>query len=80
MLGHNYTQRMARRPNASPGERFPVTISQQSVKLLRELARRGVFGRTPAEVGGRFIEEALQRFVEVPKFDLDVLTASRDRD
>ena len=57
-----------------------MTISQQSVKLLQELARRGVFGRTPAEVGGRFIEEALQRFVEVPKFDLDALTASRDRD
>jgi hypothetical protein len=51
----------------SPGERFEVTLAQQSIMLLRELATRGIYGRTPAEVGGRFIEQALQQFVATPK-------------
>jgi hypothetical protein len=44
-----------------------VTLAEQSIDLLKELATRGIFGRTPAEVGGRFIEHALQQFVETPK-------------
>jgi hypothetical protein len=35
--------------------------------MLHQLATRGIFGRTPAEVGGRFIEQALQQFVNSPK-------------
>lgn len=58
---------MARPKSASPGTRFEVTLSEQSVDLLKELATRGIYGRTPAEVGGRFIEQSLQNFVEPPK-------------
>ena len=58
---------MARRPNASPGAKFEVTLAKQSVELIEQLARRGIYGRTPAEVGGRFIEQALQQFVSPPK-------------
>jgi hypothetical protein len=46
---------------------FEVTLSEQSADMLKELATRGIYGRTPAEVGGRFIEQALQQFVETPK-------------
>jgi hypothetical protein len=58
---------MARPKSASLGTRFEVTLSEQSVDLLKELATRGLYGRTPAEVGGRFIEQSLQHFVEPPK-------------
>jgi hypothetical protein len=58
---------MARQKNASPGVKFEVTLAEQSVSLIEELARRGIYGRTPAEVGGRFIEQALQEFIETPK-------------
>ena len=59
--------RMARRKNSSPGNKFEVTLAKQSIDLIEELARRGIYGRTPAEVGGRFIEQALQQFVHPPK-------------
>ena len=42
-------------------------MAKQSVDMIEELAKRGIYGRTPAEVGGRFIEQALQQFVEPPK-------------
>jgi hypothetical protein len=58
---------MARRKNSSPGNKFEVTLAKQSVDMIEELARRGIYGRTPAEVGGRFIEQALQQFVDTPK-------------
>jgi hypothetical protein len=58
---------MARTKSQSPGIPFNVTLSEQSVDLLKELATRGIYGRTSAEVGGRFIEQALQQFVEAPK-------------
>ena len=51
-------------------------MSRQSVQILQELARKGVWGRSAADVGGRLIEQALQTFVATPSFDLDVL--SRD--
>lgn len=59
---------MPRPLNSSPGDRFEVTLSLQSIRILKELATRGIYGRTPAEVGGRFIEQVLQQFVEQPKF------------
>lgn len=58
---------MARRKNSSPGNKFEVTLAKQSVDMIEELAKRGIYGRTPAEVGGRFIETALQQFVDPPK-------------
>lgn len=58
---------MARRKSSSPGIKFEVTVAKQSIDLIEQLARRGIYGRTPAEVGGRFIEQALQQFVDPPK-------------
>ncbi len=42
-------------------------MAVQSIAMLKELATRGIYGRSPAEVGGRFIEQVLQQFVEAPK-------------
>lgn len=61
---------MARQKNTSPGVKFEVTLAKQSIDLIEELARHGIYGRTPAEVGGRFIEQALQEFVDKPKVKL----------
>ena len=58
---------MPRRKGLSKGIKFEVTLAKQSVDMLKELATRGIYGRTPPEVGGRFIELALQQFVEAPK-------------
>lgn len=58
---------MARPKSASRGLRFEVTLAEQSVDMLKELATRGIYGRSPSEVGGRFIEQALQQFLETPK-------------
>lgn len=58
---------MARPKSASQGVKFEVTLAKQSVDLIEELSRRGIYGRTAAEVGGRFIEQALQQFVDRPK-------------
>ena len=59
--------KMARTKNSSPGNKFEVTLARQSIDLIEELAKRGIYGRTPAEVGGRYIEQALQHFVDPPK-------------
>jgi hypothetical protein len=61
---------MARPKNTSPGERFEVRLAAQSIDLLKQLAKRGIYGRNPAEVGGRFIERTLEQFVEHPKIRL----------
>jgi hypothetical protein len=53
--------------NASQGVKFEVTLAEQSVDILEHLAKRGIYGRTSAEVGGRFIEQALREFVVAPK-------------
>jgi len=58
---------MARPKSSSPGIKVEVTLAQQSVDMLKELATHGIYGRSPAEVGGRFIEQALQQFVDAPK-------------
>jgi len=61
---------MPRRGNRSEGEPFRVTLSRQSIEVLEQLASLGVYGRNAAEVGGRFIDQAIERFVEVPRFAL----------
>jgi hypothetical protein len=52
--------------NTTASNVIRITLSEQSVHLLDELARKGVYGRNKAEVAGRFIDEALQKFVEAP--------------
>ena len=57
--------------NTAESNVIRVTLSEQSVRFLDELAKKGIYGRNKAEVAGRFIDEALQRFIETPllKFD-----------
>jgi hypothetical protein len=61
---------MSRVPNGSGSKKFRVTLSTQSVELLEQLASRGIYGRNAAEVGGRFIDEALQRLVQTPELTI----------
>jgi len=67
---------MAKRPNATESENFPITLSVESVRLLDELATKGIYGRNRAEVAARFVDRALAEFVERPKL---VLRSSRIR-
>jgi hypothetical protein len=48
-----------------------VTVSTRSARLLHQLATQGIYGRNPAEVAGRFIDEALQKFVAAPHLSLE---------
>jgi hypothetical protein len=37
-------------------------------KLLHHIAKEEIYGETMGEVGARFVDLALQRFVELPRF------------
>jgi hypothetical protein len=69
---------VARPKSSSPGAKFEVTLATQSIELIKELATRGIYGRTPAEVGGRFIEQALKQFVDHPKLVPRRMSPGRD--
>jgi len=57
---------MSKAENITESETIRVTLSSQSVALLDELARKGIYGRNRADVAGRFVDEALQKLVEAP--------------
>jgi hypothetical protein len=44
------------------------SLSTQSLYLLDRLAELEIYGETSAEVGGRFVDQALKEFVERPRF------------
>ena len=58
---------MPRRPNAAESDLVHVTLSLQSIDLLKQIADLGRFGRSEAEVAARFIDQALEKFAEPPK-------------
>jgi hypothetical protein len=62
---------MAKVPNTSGSTVIRLTVSTQSARLLDALAAKGIYGRNPAEVAGRFVDEALQKFIETPQLSLD---------
>ncbi len=68
---------MAKGPNATTSRTIRVTVSAQSEELLEQLARRGVYGRSTAEVAGRFVDEALHQFVEQPKLKIRLKGTSK---
>ena len=70
-LSHNNGLVMAKRPNVSGSTVVSVTVSVQSAKLLEHLAAKGIYGKNGAEVAARFIDKALEQFVETPKLKLD---------
>jgi hypothetical protein len=53
---------------------FPITLSSESIRLLDEIAKNGIWGRNRAEVAARFVDRALEGFVEQPKAQLPKLT------
>ncbi len=59
---------MPKTPNESKSTTIRVTVSEQSEELLDKLAGLGVYGRNGADVAGRFVDRALQKFIEVPRF------------
>lgn len=62
---------MPKAANTAGSALIRVTVSTQSARLLDELATKGIYGRNPAEVAGRFIDEALQKFIQTPRLRLD---------
>jgi hypothetical protein len=58
---------MARRPNAAESDIVHVTLSEQSVDLLKQIAELGRFGRSEADVCARFIDKSLEQFAETPR-------------
>jgi hypothetical protein len=58
---------MSKAANSAESRTIRVTVSAQSEFLLEQLAERGVYGRNAAEVAGRFVDEALQKFIETPR-------------
>lgn len=62
---------MARDENRAKSGELRITLSQQSIDLLDELAKRGIYGRNKAEVAARFIDVALERFIDAPRLKLE---------
>jgi hypothetical protein len=54
-----------------------VTVSAQSENLLEQLVQRGVYGRSTAEVAGRFVDRALQRFLPQPQLKMSLTPHAR---
>jgi hypothetical protein len=62
---------MSRKANASDGVAIKITVSRQSAELLSKIAAKGIYGRNQSEVAGRFVDKALESFVDSPRFSLD---------
>jgi hypothetical protein len=61
---------MSRKANASDGVSVKITVSRQSADLLANIATMGIYGRNQSDVAARFVDEALQKFIEVPKLTI----------
>ena len=55
---------------AATSTSIEVTVSEQTKLLLEQLAGHGIYGRSTAEVAGRFVDAALEKFVEAPRLRL----------
>jgi hypothetical protein len=63
--------------NPVGSQTFSITLSTESVRLLDEIAKNGVWGRNRPEVAARFIDRALEAFVEQPKVKLPAIELKR---
>jgi hypothetical protein len=61
---------MPRTANASDGVPIKITVSKQSADLLAKIATLGIYGRNQSDVAGRFVDKALEAFVDSPRFSL----------
>ena len=62
---------MPKNRNTTGSVTFRLTVSTQSASLLEQLAARGIYGRNVAEVAGRFVDKALEQFIEPPKLRME---------
>ena len=62
---------MPRKANASDGVSLKITVSRQSAALLGKIATKGLYGRNQSEVASRFVDKALEAFVDAPRFSLE---------
>jgi hypothetical protein len=65
--------------NATDSQNFSITLSVESIRLLDEIAKNGIWGRNRAEVAARFVDRALEAFVEQPKVKLPKISFSARR-
>jgi hypothetical protein len=68
-----------KKPNAAESVKFPITLSQESARLLDEIAKNGIWGRNRAEVAARFVDRTLEGFVEQPKAKLPQIDLTSGR-
>lgn len=61
---------MAKTPNETSSEPLRLTLSRQSVRLLEQLAAKGIYGRNAADVAARMVDRALEAYVDQPKLKL----------
>ena len=59
-----------KRGNAIGSEQFAITVSSESARLLDQIAKNGIWGKNRSEVASRFVDRALEGFVEQPKVKL----------
>jgi hypothetical protein len=61
---------MPKTANPSESDTVRITLSSESIRMLDELAVRGIYGRNRAEVAARFVDQKLQDFVDQPTLKL----------
>lgn len=61
---------MGKPKNASVTTTVTLSLSEQSVLLLRQLALRGIYGKNEADVATRLVDTALKEYVKPPLFTL----------
>jgi hypothetical protein len=61
---------MPRTANASDGVSVKITVSKQSADLLSRIATMGIYGRNQSDVAARFVDKALESFVDPPRLNL----------
>lgn len=69
---------MPRRSNPSVSETLRVTLAAQSVQVLDEIAKHGIYGKNSAEVAARFVEERLREFTAKPVVVIKIKRGRQD--
>ena len=47
-----------------------IELSEQTIDLLDQLVSKGIYGSTREKIAGRFIDQALQKYIEPPRLRL----------
>jgi hypothetical protein len=65
--------------NAVDSKPFSITLSVQAIRMLEEIAKNGIWGRNAPEVAGRFVDRALEAWIEQPKVKLPEIKLRKQR-